>query len=381
MTLLIFLLILSFLVLIHELGHFVMARRSGVRVEEFGIGYPPRAVRLFTDKHGTDYTLNFLPFGGFVRLYGEETPESGDGVVEEDARELFYRKPKRVRLAIIVAGAVINFLFGAVAFGAIYTKTGIPTPLEYVKVDEVVSASPAEAAGLVAGDKILGITPVDEFLTISSVDQFVNFLREHRGQEIVLDVERDGERIHQPIYVRSQEETPEGQGAIGVAISDIEFRHYPLWQMPFRGMWVGLRSAVGFGWFLLGALGGMVRDLVFFGVVPKEVAGPVGIVYVAQKEGLLTSGWLSILNFSAVLSINLAIVNLLPFPALDGGRALFVLIEGVFGKPIKPGLERWANGLGMGLLLLLIVLISIRDIRTVVGEQMVWERLQGWFGR
>jgi len=371
MTLFIFILILSFLVIIHEFGHFITARKFGIPVEEFGIGYPPKLIRFYTDKHGTDYTLNWLPFGGFVRLYGEE--EGAPSKAEKKGTP-FYKKSKKIRLAVIVAGAVVNFIFGAVAFGIIYTKTGIPEPFGHIRVDEVAQGSPAQEAGLVPGDIIVGSN--NDKLT--NINDFLLTVSESTGQTILLSLEGK-----EPVetYVRTQEETPQDQGALGVTISDTDFVHYPFWQMPFRGMWVGLKSAVTFGIFLLGAIGGIFAQLFRTGALPEGVAGPVGIVHLATQENLLTSGFLSTLNFAAILSINLAIVNILPFPALDGGRALFIFIEKAIGRKLKPKLEYWANMSGMALLLTLIIAISIRDVKTVIADESVRTWWQGIFSR
>src|SRR3989344_1318739 len=349
MTLLVFLLVLSFLVCIHELGHFVMARRAGVKVEEFGFGYPPKMWRFFKDKRGTEYTVNWLPFGGFVRLHGEDAEASqvtnGDTVA-------FYAKKKRVRLVIIVAGAVMNFIFGAVAFGILYSKSGIPEQLGYVLVEEVTADTPAAKAGLVRGDTIYGLMTDGVLAPIKTTIEFQTELAGRAGQTVTLSL---GEGKTKDVYVRKTEERPEGQGALGVAITDFRLMQYPWWQMPVRGMWIGIKAAFGFGVFLLEALGKMLYDWVATGVAPKDVAGPVGIVHLAQKEGLLTSGWEMILNFAAILSINLGVVNLLLFPALDGGRAIFVLLEGIIKKEKLAKVERAANMVGMALLLLMIV--------------------------
>lgn len=378
MTLLIFVLVLSFLVFVHELGHFFMARRAGVRVEEFGFGYPPKMFRFWKDKKGTEYTVNWLPFGGFVRMYGEES----DGVTSavktstdsqnSGETDAFYSKKKRARLGIIIAGAVMNFIFGAVAFGAIYTYSGIPTNLNHVLVEEIVADSPAEAAGLVVGDRVVGMLVGDSEVKVNTVSGFVDEVSKLKGNEVPVLLD-DGRQVL--VYARMDEEIPEGQGSMGVAITDFEMKHYPLWQMPFRGMWVGIKAAVAFGGFLLGALGKMFGDLFFSGIVPKDVAGPVGIVHMAQKENLLTSGWISLLNFAAIISINLGVVNLLPIPALDGGRAVFVMLEGIVGKKRLAKVEQRANAVGMGLLLLMIVLVTIRDVRVWLGEVIWWQNL------
>lgn len=382
MSILIFLIIISFLVLVHELGHFLAARRWGIKVEEFGIGYPPRAMTLFTDKHGTKYSLNWLPFGGFVRLYGEESEEIVDKKSKKEGA--FYLASKKVRLVVILAGVLMNFLFGVIVFGAIYTRTGIPTELGYVRIDEVVEESPADQAGLLVGDKIVAVGESDQPVTIMS--EFIDFLVAHQGEEAEIVYERDGVRSRTNVYVRLEEEIPKDQGATGVAVSDVEFVHHPLWQMPFRGMWIGFEAAFGFGFMIISALWMMITDLIFSGVVPADLAGPVGIGHRVVSEGLLTTRLFSERNFifSAIISLNLVVINLLPIPALDGGRALFVILEKVIGRRVRPKIERWANSIGMAFLLLLIVLVSIRDIGRVFADAAVkqwWDGVRDFFLR
>jgi regulator of sigma E protease len=367
MSILLFLLILSFLVIIHELGHFLVAKRLGVKVEEFGMGYPPRALRLFTDKAGTEYTINWLPFGGFVRLFGE------DGEVPDVKQQAFVHKKPSRKLMIVLAGAIVNFVFGALAFGAIYTKVGIPTELGYVRIDVVAPNSPAEEAGLAVGDQVVAVEINNVRTPVTGTEKFIDALRDVRGTTIILELV-DGQSL--PIYVRTTEETPENQGATGVVVADTELKHYPMWQMPFRGMYVGVQSALTFGKLLASSLGVMVRDLVTLGKVPQDVAGPFGIAYAVQKDNILETGWLAVVNFAAILSINLAIVNVLPLPALDGGRAVFILFELLTGKRVKPRVEQLVNTVGFMMLLGLIILISLRDLRRVFEDQAI----RDWFG-
>lgn len=371
MGLLIFILVLSFLVLIHELGHFLVAKKAGVKVDEFGMGYPPRAWTMYKDKDGTEYTLNWLPFGGFVRMYGEDGPDSDKASSAKGMA--FFDKPVGWRIAIVLAGVTINFLFGVIAFGAIYTKIGIPTVGEEVSIEIVSEGSPAEAAGIESGDVVLRIDENE----IGSVEEFIGAVSEKSGETVALEV-RDKGVV--PVYVRTNEEIPQGEGAMGVMINDMTFKHYPLWQMPFRGMVVGLQAAVNFGVMLVQALGEMLSGLVLRGDVPDEVAGPIGIAHLVQREGILDQGWLALLNFAAILSINLAIVNMLPFPALDGGRFLFLLYELVTARRIPPQVENISNVAGFALLLLLIVLISVRDVGRIFADEGVrewWMRLVG----
>jgi len=366
------------LVLIHEFGHMVMAKRAGVRVEEFGVGYPPKILSLFKDKSGTEYSLNLLPFGGFVRLLGEEGEESG---LKKTGKE-FYTKSKKERLMIIMAGAVMNFLFGVVAFGAIYTKIGIPEAIGAVEVIGVAKNSPAETAGITVGDKVTGVYGDDFSEKTTDFITFAQATSKHAGEEVWISFERETAKYDTPVYVRKVDEIPEEEGAIGVTMKDTEFIFYPIWQRPFRGMWIGLQQAIVFGMFLVGALGTMLRDLFVSGVVPAEVAGPVGIGHAVIRNQLLTRDLISVknINFAAVLSINLAIINMFPFPALDGGRVVFVLLEGVMRRRVKPVIERWANMAGFGLLLLLIVTVTFNDLKTILVEAGLVERVVDFVG-
>ena len=373
MQLLIFLIILSFLIFIHEMGHFIMAKRAGVKVDEFGFGYPPKIGKFYTDKHGTEYTLNWLPFGGFVKLHGEE------GQVDTEISQAFYSKSKKKRLGIIVAGAVMNFLFGVVAFGAIYTKTGIPTNFDYVKIDQVDIGSPAESSGLKTGNKVVAIINDSQEQKISSIEEFKTHLEPNIGKEVTLIIEDGMEKKDVSVYVRNSEEIPEGKGAIGVTISDMDYIYYPMWQMPFRGIWLGLQTAVSFGIFLIVMLGNIFKDLFLSGTVPADIAGPVGIGHQVVKQSLLTNDLFSVQNFSfaAIISINLAIMNMLPIPALDGGRAIFLFIEKIVGRKKLEKIENKANSVGFILLLGLIILISIRDVKTIFIDNGIAE----WFNQ
>lgn len=365
MSALIFMLILSFLVIIHELGHFLVARWAKIKVEEFGLGYPPRAITLFTDKLKTIYSLNWLPFGGFVRMMGEDSGEVVEGS--------FSSRPTWKRLLVVLAGASVNFVFGVIAFGVIYSQFGIPTQLGAVRVEGVAADSPAAEVGVPVGLMVTEVRVGDEAVEVRSGADLIEFVASRRGEMVTL-VGENGETYD--VYARKADEVPAGQGSLGIALNDMEMKHYPWWQMPFRGMWVGLQSAVEFGGLIVGALGTMIRDLVLLGQVPADVAGPVGIVYAAEKEGFLEEGIWAQLNFAAILSINLAIINVMPFPALDGGRAVFLVYELITRRKIKPKIEQWANAAGFMLLIGLIVLISFRDISRVIMD----EGVRNWFG-
>lgn len=375
MALVVFILVLSFLVLIHEAGHAVAARIFGVKVYEFGFGYPPKARKLFWWK-GIEFTLNWLPVGGFVRLAGEERDVEGEEHTTDTKtkpEEMFYNKRKWQRISIILAGAIVNFIFGVMAFGVMFSILGIPEeiPVERgVLITDVAVDSPGEKAGLLPEDLITAVKISDQTQMVNSADEFVGLVKMEVGREVGLLIERHDETKDLSVYVRQESEIPVGEGAVGIGIADskYEFVKYPLWQRPIRGAWYGIKAAIDFGWLILLTLGTMMREMIFAGTIPADVAGPVGIVYSAQKTGILNEGWLGLLNFAAILSINLAIVNVLPIPALDGGRALFVFLEKLMGKRFKPIYERYANVAGFVFLLALVGLISVRDVGVIIKD-------------
>ncbi|HAV15469.1 MAG TPA: hypothetical protein DCX25_04000 [Candidatus Pacebacteria bacterium] len=368
-------LLLSFLVLIHEWGHYIAAKKTGVRVEEFGFGYPPRALTMFTRK-GTVFTLNWLPFGGFVRLAGDDAEsfeqmagadkasanKTGASKAEKSAKKnvgLFSSASRINRLFVVLAGACINLLFGVLIFAFLYTWAGaVSVNLPRPRVDEVISNSPAQKAGFVKGDEVISLNGV----ATKTSAAFIERIQTVRGQQISVVVARDGKNATLTSYVRTEKETPDGQGGLGIMLIDVEFRHYPAWQMPFYGMVQGVKDSYMFSGMIVKTLGRVVGDLVRFKGVASEVSGPIGIVNTARKEKLFEQGPQIVLNFAALISINLGVVNVLPIPPLDGGRALFILLEGILGKKRRAKLEYYTNQAGMLFFLALIVLISIKDV-------------------
>lgn len=354
--------ILSVLVLIHEWGHYFVAKKMGITVEEFGFGYPPKFKTLFVRK-GTAFTLNFLPFGGFVKLLGDdgETFEGKPSDVKKDGSS-FSEKSAGARLLVIIAGATINILFGIFAFAIIYTKIGIPTNLAHPRIDVVMDNSPAKNAGLQTNDEVIKLN--DE--SIESSQELISLIGINRGKTVKLEVVRKDEVLSKNVYVRTIEETPNGEGSMGISLIDLILKQYPFWQMPFRGVVQGIKDSISFSVLILDSLKGMVVKLASSGQVPKEISGPIGIVASVHKEQTFKQGPLSILNVAAVISLNLGVVNLLPIPALDGGRAFFILIEKFIGKKRRAKAEGYANMVGMVFLLGLLVLISIKDVIGVI---------------
>lgn len=345
---------LSLLVLIHEFGHFIVAKFFKMRVEEFGLGLPPRAKKLFT-RGGTIFSLNWLPLGGFVKLYGEDMDDPDQAA----SKEAFFNKPKRQRAAVLLAGVVMNFALGVLAFGAVYTYLGIPTKTDKVIVIEVGKGSPAEIAGIKAESEIKKVSYLGEEIKFSGIDGFIKQLETVKGKEVEMTMgSKDGSES--VIKVTPRENPPQGQGALGVSLSNIEMKMYPIWQRPFRGVWVGLGEAWSWGKEIASNLGTVMYGIVTGKGVPKDVAGPIGI-YEVSKE-MYKVGWVAVVQFMAVLSINLAILNVMPFPALDGGRVLFLGIEMIIGKRLKNKIEGYVHSVGMIFLLGLMGLITIRDV-------------------
>jgi len=349
-TLIIFLIILSIVVLIHELGHFLMAKKVGVRVEEFGLGYPPRAIGKKIGE--TIYSLNWLPFGGFVRLYGEME----EGSETTKSKRAFYNRSKKEKGLVILAGVFMNLMLAIACFSLIYSIKGIPEEVNYVMVDGIAPNSPAEEAGIQIGDRIIAIDGVE----IERVDKFVEYLKDKQGKEVLFEF-KQGDSLAKKILI-PRLDPPQGEGAIGVAVSNYDNVFYPIWQMPFRGAWVGIQEAFAWTKLMFGGLGQMIGDS-FSGKAP-EVSGVVGIY---QATGTVAEmGFLALVKFVGILSINLAVVNILPFPALDGGRFLFLLLEKAMGKKMKPIIEAKINMIGMMILIGLMVAVTVLDVRRLI---------------
>ncbi|KKU06593.1 MAG: Peptidase M50 [Candidatus Magasanikbacteria bacterium GW2011_GWA2_45_39] len=366
-TLLVFLILLSVLILVHELGHFFAAKKLGVVAEEFGLGLPPRVRRLFSWKR-TEFTLNWLPIGGFVRMRGEDADNSEFRIQNSELvkRGYFYAQKPWKRAVILIAGVTMNLIFGIAAFTVVYSFLGIPTETDKVIVQGVAPGSPADQAQLHSGEAVLELKVKSEKLKVKDTNEFVKLVNENRGQEITLVVSKDGTTREAVLVPRLESQTPENEGALGVAISNLEFVRYPWWQMPFRATVTGAKEALGWSVNIVAGLGSMVSQLVIHGRLPKDVAGPVGIAYIAGN--VARQGWLALTQFAGILSVNLAIVNLLPFPALDGGRLLFLGIEKLRGRPLNPAKERWVHLIGYGILITLILLATVQDILRILSS-------------
>ncbi len=342
-----FILVLGVLIFVHELGHFVAAKLWRIRVEEFGIGYPPRLIRLA--KIGdTEYTINLLPLGGFVRMTGEDDPSRPDS---------FASKGKLARATTLLAGPLMNAALAAGLYAATY-MLGVPMPVDGpgAGIYAVESGSPAEMAGLRPGDTVLQI---DDHI-ITGPEDLREYVQAHKGAEISLIVRRDGQVLSEPIRVIPRVNPPEGQGAMGVVIGEaLNKVSYPWWQaIP-----MGVGELVQFTLLIFDRIGAMLQ-----GLIRPEVAGPLGIAQLTAEVSRF--GLVHSLRWTALLSTQLFLLNLVPFPALDGGRLLFVLVEAARrGRRLDPRKEGVVHFVGMMVLIGLMLLISYFDLLRLIGGQ------------
>jgi regulator of sigma E protease len=346
MDLIIFILALSVLVLVHEFGHFFAARKTGVKVEEFGLGLPPR---IIGKKIGdTIYSINWLPIGGFCKLYGEDGEGKG-GVA-------FNNKKPWQKLIIVLSGVLMNLVLAIVIFSVVYTILGVPRETDQVKIIGIAKDSPAEKVGLKENDVILKVGDKE----IKKAEELTTEVAKYKGGTIKLVINENN-----LVEVEVRENPPEGEGSIGIAISNVEMVKVP-WYRFYEGIGAGFKEAYFWGEIIVGGVTKMVGGL-FMGQVPKDVSGPIGM-YEATSSINRNQGVLAVIHFFGIVSVNLAVVNILPFPALDGGRILFVFYEMIFKKKANQKLEIVVNNIGMILLLGLILLITVGDISRVFGR-------------
>ena len=354
LTIVVFGIILGLLVFVHELGHFLMAKRAGMRVDEFGFGFPPRLIGF---KRGeTIYSINWIPLGGFVKIAGE------DGSHEDDPRS-FGAKGFWARFGTLIAGVTMNVILAwvlvSIGFGV-----GLPAVVEEgqeipphatlrnvsVGILEVQVGSPAEAAGLKAGDTIFEIN----HQSVSTIDQVLDLTRQNVGKETEFGIKRGSDSMEKMITPRVN--PPEGQGPIGIAPGLIGYLSYPWYEAPVKGA----QQTWNFLYLTVTTFAGIIGRMLTGHNAGVALSGPVGIAVLTRDYTQL--GIIYLLQFTAILSINLAVINVLPFPALDGGRLLFLVIEKIRGKKMNPRAEMWANTIGFSLLLLLMAVITFKDI-------------------
>ena len=361
-SILAFIVIFSLLILVHEFGHFSAARFFGVKVEEFGLGLPPKARRLFVDKKKTEYTLNWLPLGGFVRMKGEEFSKK-----LLTAKDSFIAQKVWKRIIIVCAGVAMNLLTGFVLFVIVFSVgTTILTGSE--SIDAVIAENPAaefvavEPLGMLVNEVVDDGAAAESELAsfdfvemvdgeiFSSSDEFTELLRRHAGEEIELSVVRRERRLEIPI-------TPNADGLIGIGTSGPFTAVKLKYHFPQNFVEAG-RETVRITGAITGAIGGLFGSILNF-EMPSEIGGPIAI---AKETFNRASSLLALLNFAALLSITLAVFNILPIPALDGGRLLFLIFEGILRRKVSPEWENKIHAAGYILLLGLIVVISWQDI-------------------
>lgn len=351
MTLLVFFLILSTLVLIHEFGHFYVAKKSGMLVEEFGFGLPPR---IFAIKVGeTLYSVNILPFGGFVKIFGESSDDL-KGVVKSNLKRAFNSKPWYQRGAVIIAGPVMNFLLAVVVTSYLFSK-GLYLPTGRIELVKVEKNSPAQYAGLRAKDLLVSLKK-DKLYTFNSTEQLVELSQKYAGEMVEINFIRNGKKLSTRLV--PSKKPPKGQGPLGIVITpEVEFRKYSLLEAPLVGLKESINISIQFYRELLRIIG----RFIFLKFPQVEVAGPVGIAKLTGQA--VKNGFDSVIQLLGLLSLNLALINIFPFPALDGGQLTFVLYEGITRRKINEELKTKINTAGLVILLFLIILITVNDIK------------------
>lgn len=346
---LIALLVLSILILIHEAGHFIAAKLIGVWVEEFGIGLPPR---VWGKKiKGTIYSINALPFGGFVRLHGEVSEE---GVTKP--KKSFVGKPKIARAFVALAGIFMNFVLAVILFSFVYWSLGIGRG---VKVVEVVDSSVAQTAGIKENDKILSVGENQ----VKDTSEFTAIIQNSHRSDVDIVVERESEKKALKADLSITDSNKDG--LLGVVFTPAEIYKPPVVQRPFVYTYYGYKDTLLWTKRVVEGFGSIISQL-SKGEAPKGITGPVGITAVVAETSQY--GFLAVTQFMAIISINLAILNLVPFPPLDGSRVLFLVIESMFGKRYERRLEERIYTIGMAILLLLIVVLSINEIPKIFAS-------------
>jgi len=343
-----FLVVMSILVFVHELGHFLVAKRNKIIVEEFAFGYPPRLVKL-GERNGTVYAINAIPFGGYVKLRGEEDPTDPGS---------FAAASKRARTATLLAGVGMNFVLAVILFAAVTLITGMPDAARPgALIKEVVPGTPAALAGLLEGDRII---KADE-TAIAAPTDLQRYTRTHLSQPIVYTIARAEQILALTITPRA--DPPPGQGALGVSIGTaIRPATLP------EAAWAGVRGTgeVVIMTFLVPATlireGRPISDAGFMGPVGIAVTTGDVVRSAAARQTIEP-----VLVFVALLSAALGITNLLPIPGLDGGRLVFVLLEAVRGRRVEPAQEGLVHLVGLGLLLLLVSVLTIREVSSLVS--------------
>lgn len=353
-----FLLMLGLLVLVHELGHFLTAVWFGIKVEEFGLGYPPRAMVLF-ERDGVKYTLNWLPIGGFVRFSGEGDQIYGVG-------SLAAASPWK-KIVVLFAGPLMNLLLAFAIFSAIFMARGIPAAFDGARIDIVYPGTPAERAGLRSGDLLISLAGRSIDTDLSEIRQIA---AENRGRPIEAVVERDGARVVLVV-------TPGRWERDGVVYENgFGFAYAPNIQIVPATLPQALTTGFSYTFEILGRFIGGIGQMLgsLLGLTQAPPGGVAGVVGIARGTGevLQRDGWMGFWQWTALISLNLFLINLLPIPALDGSHILFALIEiARGGKKIPPEREAMVHAVGFMMLMGLMVVITVSDVANWIGGNPV----------
>ncbi|MEK7213925.1 MAG: RIP metalloprotease RseP [Patescibacteria group bacterium] len=351
MTIITFLIVLAVLIFVHELGHFLSARACGIRVDAFAIGF---GSKIISKKIGeTVYSLNLIPFGGYVKIFGENPDE--ESINGPDKGRSFVHKPKWQQILVLASGVLFNFIFAWLLITFAFSS-GVPASVDsypqyrdqmkdqHIAITFINKGSPAEKAGLKAGDEIIA----------KSVENVQKSIFESKDNGVTIKYRRDG--TDSQVTIKAEEGIVEGKYAIGIAMDNVATLKLPIQKAIFE--------SIKFTWYMISATFTGFTDLlsgIFKGTANlSQITGPVGIVGLIGDAAKL--GFTYLIMFTAIISINLGVLNFIPFPALDGGRILFVLIEAIIRKAIKPSVANTVNAIGFGLLILLMVVITYRDI-------------------
>lgn len=360
MNIIIFLVILLILVVSHEFGHFIVAKKNGIRVDEFAFGFPPRITSI--KKGETRYSFNMLPLGGYVKIFGENPNE--ESINGPDSSRSFVNKPRYVQAFVLVAGVVMNFLVAWLLFSVGF-MTGLPSSVDSVPsgeavknaqlaVTSVMPGSPAEIAGLKIGDRINHLSVKKDSTDIPSATSLQYFIRKYPKDEITFSYTRGKEVLETKIIPK--ENIIGSEPGIGIGMDMVGTLKLPI----HKALWEGLKLSSHLVVATVQGFYTLIHDAIIGKANLSSISGPVGIVGMVGTAS--SFGFIYLLSFTALISINLAVINLLPFPALDGGRLLFLLIEKIKGSRINPKVGNTINLIGFSLLMILMVIITYHDI-------------------
>jgi len=359
MTVIIFIIVLAILILVHEFGHFIAAKKSGMKVEEFGLGFPPKLFSWKPKGDETTYSINLIPFGGFVKILGEngeETITEGDDVERSFAKGSFLNRAK-----VLFAGVFFNFLLAwlfiaiSLSIGVFASTDDYPGQVENptLKITAVLPGSPAEEVGLKAGDDIISIKNSLELVMSPKLDDVRNLILNSDG-EITLEIGRGNELLE--LSVLAEEGLAQDGKAIGIAMGEIGIIRMPFYQ----SIWEGLKNSLSLIVLIFLSLIEFFVSIISGGANINQITGPVGIAGMVGDAARL--GLSSLFYFTALISLHLAVLNLLPFPALDGGRLLFLAIEKIKGSKVNQKIELWVNSVGFLILIILMIIVTWNDI-------------------